>query len=276
MNPSHQLGTFIDLQQLQMVLLVGGLAVFWLLESAMPQVRTAFRARLRSGARNLGIFILCTLVTSVVIGALYYWSAAFLAVNRIGLLYMVSLPFWLALVLGFIALDFGDYLFHRISHEKKWLWVMHAVHHSEPQLDITTHLRQHPAHLVIAVGWRLAVIAAFGVPFWLVLMRDAAIVLFVEWQHSNVRVPQRLDRWLQTVIVTPGMHRIHHSPIPEETDSNYGGFLSLWDRLLGTYRAEKLPSRMPFGLRQLAPARFQSLTGMLMTPLRAWSLSGRL
>jgi sterol desaturase/sphingolipid hydroxylase (fatty acid hydroxylase superfamily) len=224
----------------------------------------------------LTLFIIGTALTSLVIGTFYYLCAAFLALNRVGLLYLLPLPAWLALLLGFLALDFTDYLYHRISHERKWLWVMHAVHHSELRLDVTTHFRAHPLHMLVAVGWRIVVIAAFGIPFWLLIVRDASVMLLALWQHANLRPVGSLDRRLQLLIVTPGMHRIHHSPLPEETDSNFGGFLSVWDRLLGTYRAQRLPSAVPYGLHQLAAARHQTLAGMLLTPLRAWRLSGRL
>jgi sterol desaturase/sphingolipid hydroxylase (fatty acid hydroxylase superfamily) len=276
MPSAHDFGIFIDLQQLQLGLLLGGLLVFVLLETFVPDARARFPARLRGGGRNLAVFALGTLATSVVLGTFYFYCAAFLAVNRVGLLYIVPVPAWLGLVLGFLAIDFSDYLFHRISHDRKWLWVMHAVHHSDPHLDVTTHFRAHPVHMLITVGWRVLVIAATGVPFWLALLHDALVIPFAEWQHANVPVAARLDRWLQAVIVTPGMHRIHHSPLPEETDSNFGGLLSVWDRLLGTYRGAKLPSETRYGLRQLAARRFQNLWGLLLTPVRAWSLAGRL
>jgi sterol desaturase/sphingolipid hydroxylase (fatty acid hydroxylase superfamily) len=276
MISGRNFSVFVDLQQLQVVLLLGGLVAFWLLETVVPDVRTAFAARVRGGARNLAIFVLGTALTSVALGTFYYYCAAFLAANRVGLLYLVPLPAWLGLLCGFLALDFTDYLFHRLSHEKKWLWVMHAVHHSDPRLDVTTHFRAHPVHMLFTVGWRVLVIAATGAPFWLVLLRDAAVIPLVLWQHGNIRLASRIDPWLRLVIVTPGVHRIHHSPLPEETDSNYGGFLTVWDRLLGTYRAEKLPAAIPYGLRQLSSPRFQGLGGLLMTPLRAWALSGRL
>jgi sterol desaturase/sphingolipid hydroxylase (fatty acid hydroxylase superfamily) len=275
MKPGDEL-QFVDLQSLQMIFVFGGLAAFLLLETVIPEVRAGIRQRLRSGSRNMALFVITTVVTSLVIGAFYFYGAAVLAVNRVGLLYASDLPGWAVIATGVIALDFSDYLYHRISHERKWLWVMHAVHHSEVHLDVTTHFRQHPLHMLVSVVWRLVVIAAIGIPFWLVLVRDALLGVLVQWQHSNVRVPEWLDRWLRPVIVTPGMHRIHHSPLSEETDSNFGGFLSLWDRLLGTYRAEKLPSPDRYGLRQLAAPAFQSVGGLLLTPIRAWRLAGRL
>jgi sterol desaturase/sphingolipid hydroxylase (fatty acid hydroxylase superfamily) len=276
MTSGNNFSIFVDLQQLQVMLLLGGLVAFWLLETVVPDVRTAFGARVRGDARNLAVFVLGTALTSVVLGTFYYYCAAFLAANRVGLLYLVPLPAWLALLCGFLALDFTDYLFHRLSHEKKWLWVMHAVHHSDPRLDVTTHFRAHPIHMLSSVGWRVLVIAATGTPFWLVLLRDAAVIPLALWQHGNLRLASRIDPWLRLAIVTPAVHRIHHSPLPEETDSNYGGFLTVWDRLLGTYRAEKLPAAIPYGLRQLSAPRFQGLGGLLLTPLRAWPLSGRL
>jgi sterol desaturase/sphingolipid hydroxylase (fatty acid hydroxylase superfamily) len=267
---------FIDLQTLQLALVFLGLIGFLVAESVVPARRTPSRVRIRSGLRNLTMYAIGTVATSVVIGTFYYVGAAFLATNRVGLFYAVPLPLWLVVVLGFLALDFTDYLFHRVSHERKWLWVMHAVHHSDPRLDVTTHFRAHPLHLIVGVAWRIVVIAAVGIPFWIVLLRDVSATLLVQWQHANVRVSPWLDRRLRAVFVTPLMHRVHHSPLPDETDSNFGGVLSLWDRLLGTYRAERQQSYGSYGLRQLVSARHQTVLGMLLTPLRAWPMSGRL
>jgi sterol desaturase/sphingolipid hydroxylase (fatty acid hydroxylase superfamily) len=266
----------IDLQTLQLVVVVAGLIGFAIAETLVPDQREALAVRTRNGARNLALYLIGIVLTTIVIGTFYYLGAAFLAANRVGLLYVVPVPTWLGLLLAFLALDFTDYLFHRISHEKKWLWVMHAVHHSDPRLDVTTQFRAHPVHLIVGLGWRIVVIAAVGIPFWLVMLRDAWSTLLVQWQHANVRVPARLDRALRVLIVTPLMHRIHHSPLPDETDSNFGGLLTIWDRLLGTYRAERLPSDVRYGLRQLAGPQHQTIVGMLLTPLRAWTMAGRL
>ena len=267
---------FIDLQNLQWAIVFAGLIAFAIAETVIPERREALAVRARNGTRNVAMYVFGVVLTSAVIGTFYYLGAAFLAVNRVGLLYAVPLPSWLRLAIAFLAIDFGDYLFHRVSHEHKWLWVMHAVHHSDPRLDVTTHFRAHPLHLIVGVAWRIVVIAAVGIPFALVLVRDAWSTLLVQWQHANVRAPRALDRVLRTVIVTPLMHRIHHSPLAEETDSNFGGLLSVWDRLLGTYRAGKLPSDEPYGLRRLAAPAHQSVRGMLLTPLAAWRLDGRL
>ena len=180
---------FVDLQKLQGGIAIAGLIAFVLAESIVPAQRASLSVRLRSGARNLAIYAIGVVLTSAVIGTFYYVGAAFLAVNRVGLLYALPLPWWLQVVIAFLALDFTDYLFHRVSHEKRWLWVMHAVHHSDPRLDVTTHFRAHPVHLVLGVGWRIIAIAAVGIPFWLVLMRDAWATLLAQWQHANVRVP---------------------------------------------------------------------------------------
>jgi sterol desaturase/sphingolipid hydroxylase (fatty acid hydroxylase superfamily) len=123
---------FVDLQTLQVLVVVVGLIAFTLAETVVPERRETLTVRARSGLRNLTLYVIGMVVTSAVIGTFYYLGAAFLAANRVGLLYVVPLPAWVSLLLAFLALDFTDYLFHGVSHEKRWLWVMHAVRHLHP------------------------------------------------------------------------------------------------------------------------------------------------
>src|SRR5207248_10361283 len=134
-----------------------------------------------------------------------------MAWQRIGVLYLLPLPAWLHAVLAFLLLDFLDYVFHRASHRVRWLWLMHAVHHSDPAVDATTNLRQHPLHILCVQGWKVAAAAAIGTPLWVFLLREIVVIAFAHVHHAAVRWPAWIDPLFAPVLLTPRAHWIHHS-----------------------------------------------------------------
>jgi sterol desaturase/sphingolipid hydroxylase (fatty acid hydroxylase superfamily) len=154
-------------------------------------------------------------------------------------------------VLGILLADLGDYLFHRISHENRLLWLLHAVHHSDSHLDFSTSLRVHPLHALALILWKLLFLAAIVIPIWAIMVRDACGIAMNQFHHANVALPNRWDRLLRKVLVTPAVHRVHHSPSPERTNSNYGGLFVLWDHIFGTYREPDGQLPEEYGLRAL-------------------------
>lgn len=162
-------------------------------------------------------------------------------------------------------------MFHRLSHNVRWLWLMHAVHHSDAQVDVTTNLRQHPLHIVFTQSWKLAACAAIGVPPWVYLAHEILTLAFAYLHHAAIRWPRWLDPALSWLVITPRMHWNHHSPEPARTNSNYGVVLSCWDRAFATLTAPATES-VEFGLRALDAPHWQSALGMLATPWRARSL----
>ncbi len=176
----------------------------------------------------------------------------------------------LSLITGFLLLDLLRYLVHRCEHAVPLFWRFHALHHSDPDVDVTTSVRHHPIEYVLgsAVYW-LAVIL-LGVPVTVVLSYGLAVFGTAAVQHGNIRLPVWLEHWLRPVLVTVDMHRIHHSVVFDEANSNYGAVLSLWDRLFGTYtslsRAEH--DKIVFGVRELPRRDCLKPSAMLLTPWR--------
>jgi sterol desaturase/sphingolipid hydroxylase (fatty acid hydroxylase superfamily) len=175
-----------------------------------------------------------------------------------------------SLVAGFLLLDLLRYAVHRCEHAVPLFWRFHALHHSDPDVDVTTSVRHHPIEYVLgsAVYW-LAVIL-LDVPALVVLSHGLAVFGMASVQHGNVRLPERLERWLKPVLVTTDMHRIHHSVVFDEANGNYGAVLSIWDRLFGTYtslsRAQH--ERIVFGVRELPRRDCLKPSVMFLTPWR--------
>jgi sterol desaturase/sphingolipid hydroxylase (fatty acid hydroxylase superfamily) len=191
-----------------------------------------------------------------------YWTEAV----GFGLLSWLSLSTVQTVLFGFIMLDLSSYILHRVSHRWPLLWRLHLVHHSDTDVDVSTSYRHHPLESVFAALWYTATILILGVPLAALLIFEALHKFFDIFSHTNMRVPKRLDTLLRWVFITPDMHRIHHSAWQEETDSNYGGLLSIWDRLLGTYCKTLSTDRA--GLNYFRSKQDQSLLGLILQPFR--------
>lgn len=263
----------MGLQRLAGVVLFGGFALMFAAEWLLPAtgVRRDW-ARIGHGAHNLLLWLAGIAVMSVVFGGTIWLLLQWMQFRRIGVLYFLSLPFWLHAVLAFALLDASDYFFHRLSHNVRWLWLLHAVHHSDPHVDVTTNLRQHPLHLIPAELWKLVACAAIGVPAWVFLIHEILNLGFAHMHHAAVRWPHCIDRAFSWLLITPRMHWSHHSPEMARTNSNYGVILSLWDRAFGTLTS-RIVGTPQFGLRALDAPRWHSAWGMLLTPWRARKLS---
>jgi len=186
-----------------------------------------------------------------------------------GLLNNVSLPAGLEVIAAVVALDFAIYLQHVLFHAVPALWRLHRVHHADLDFDVTTGARFHPIEIVLSMLIKFAVIAALGPAPLAVLIFEVLLNATAMFNHSNVRMPVRLDRVLRWLVVTPDMHRVHHSIEDHETNSNFGFNLPLWDRLFGTYKDQPDAGHdgMTIGIRDLrAPRLATALPGMLWLP----------
>lgn len=187
-----------------------------------------------------------------------------------GLLNQFDWPDWLKLVLAFVLLDLAIYAQHRLFHAVPLLWRLHRVHHADTMFDVTTALRFHPVEIALSLGIKLAAIALIGASAQAVLLFEIVLNGAAMFNHGNVTLPGWLERPLRWLIVTPDMHRIHHSTRMAETNSNYGFNLSCWDRLFASYTPA--PSRpqdtMPIGLNQFRTPRDAWLDQLLLQPLR--------
>ncbi len=249
-----------------------GFFVLILAEAAAPLVEPADqRQQLVHIGRNFGIWLATLLIGDVVFGNWILGFSTRLFDPMPGLLHGVAMPFPVLVIVGILAADLGEYVFHRLAHRYRLLWLVHAVHHSDDQVDVSTGLRFHPGETVFNLSWKLGLFWALGLPLWLVAARGLLMAPFALAQHANVRVPHRLDRALQSIFVTPAMHRVHHSPRAEENNTNFGEIFSLWDRLGGTYRASTANREPKYGLARLSGERWQTVRGMLATPVTARS-----
>lgn len=157
-----------------------------------------------------------------------------------GVLRLWAIPSWVAVIAGVALLDLAIYLQHLLFHAVPALWRLHRVHHADPDFDVTTGLRFHPVEILLSMLIKTVAIFAFGPPVLAVLIFEVVLNAAAVFNHANVRLPARAEPIVRWLLVTPDMHRVHHSKDARETNSNYGFNLSIWDRLFGTYRAQPL------------------------------------
>lgn len=224
--------------------------------------------RLVRWTSNLGIVVVNTVVLRLVFPAAAVGFAAWAETQGWGLFNAVGAPFWLAFALSLAALDFAIYIQHVMFHAVPALWRLHRMHHADLGFDVTTGLRFHPIEILLSMGFKIAVLAALGAPAAAVLVFEVVLNATAMFNHGNVRMPHRLDALLRLFVVTPDMHRVHHSIVPAETNSNFGFNIPWWDRLCGTYRAQPAAGHdgMTIGIEQFRTARDQWLDRMLVQP----------
>lgn len=188
--------------------------------------------------------------------------------NEWGLLHYVGIPDWLKLLLGFLALDLGSYLLHNLFHKSALLWRVHAIHHSDVDFDCTTGFRFHPIEAIVYVCWRIMLATLFGIGALTILLYEFWVGLQNSYGHANASFPPRLERYLRFMVVTPDMHRTHHSANPMESQSNFGIILPWWDHLFHSYHAPSNlnPSDMKIGLRSPCQENKTSVPRLLLLP----------
>jgi sterol desaturase/sphingolipid hydroxylase (fatty acid hydroxylase superfamily) len=191
-----------------------------------------------------------------------------------GLLNNLNTPRWAAVMLSLALLDLAIYLQHVLFHAVPVLWRLHRMHHADLGFDVTTGTRFHPLEMLLSMLIKLTVIAALGPPAVAVLIFEILLNATSMFNHANVRIPPGIDQVLRWLVVTPDMHRVHHSVIPAETNSNFGFNLPWWDRLCGTYRAQPAAGHegMTIGIEQFRTVRELWLDRMLLRPF--WSKTG--
>jgi sterol desaturase/sphingolipid hydroxylase (fatty acid hydroxylase superfamily) len=221
---------------------------------------------------NLGLAIVSTLVVRLVVPGSAIALALVASGEGWGLLNRLALPAWGAVLAGVVLLDLTVYLQHVLFHSVPLLARLHAVHHADPDFDLTTGVRFHPLEILVSALIKLAAVAALGAPVLAVLLFEVLLNATAMFNHANVSLPRRLEPWVRRLLVTPDMHRIHHSVVEAERNSNYGFCLSLWDRLLGTYTPAPR-GELSIGLADWRDRRaIATLAGVLRMPfLRAKS-----
>jgi len=219
---------------------------------------------------NLALVIIDTAAVRLLLPLLPVGMAVLAAEQGRGLLPGLPLPFWAKIAVAVIVLDFVIYLQHVLFHFIPILWRLHRLHHSDLDLDVTTGSRFHPLEIIISMGIKLAAVALLGAPALAVLLFEVTLNATTQFNHGNISMPAAVDRWLRLTLVTPDMHRVHHSVIPRETNSNFGFNLPWWDRLCGTYRAqpEAGHNAMVIGLKEYRDPALLTLGRLLLQPFR--------
>jgi sterol desaturase/sphingolipid hydroxylase (fatty acid hydroxylase superfamily) len=217
---------------------------------------------------NLTIVALNPLTVAFVFPVLPVGVALLAAEKSWGLFNQLTLPDWLGAIIGVVVLDFVVYAQHVLHHAIPLLWRLHMVHHADLDIDMTTGLRFHPIEIIVSMAIKLSAVAALGAPPLAVLIFEVALNATSMFNHSNIRLPKIIDRLLRLIVVTPDMHRVHHSVIIRETNSNYGFNLPWWDRLFGTYKDQpaKGHKEMTIGLSQFRDPQKLSLWNILVMP----------
>jgi sterol desaturase/sphingolipid hydroxylase (fatty acid hydroxylase superfamily) len=194
--------------------------------------------------------------------------AALVQANQIGLLHLVNMPQALGVVLGFLVLDAAIYGQHLVLHKIPLLWRLHRMHHADTDIDVTTGLRFHPLEILVSMAFKFAVIALLGIGPLTVLVFEIVLNATSMFNHANMSLPPALDRLLRLVVVTPDMHRVHHSVHTAEYNHNFGFNLPWWDRLFGTYQDQPVDGHMgmAIGLPTYREARWRSVGHLLRIP----------
>lgn len=217
---------------------------------------------------NISIIILNPIIVRLLFPIMPISLALFARANGWGLMNIYSLPFWLKIIIGVMALDLVIYLQHVMFHAVPMLWRLHMMHHADLDFDVTTGLRFHPIEIILSMGIKLAAITVIGPPALAVLIFEVLLNGTAMFNHSNMRLPLLLDRILRLFVVTPDMHRVHHSVIIRETNSNFGFNLPWWDHLFGTYRSEPAAGHdaMVIGLSQFRDEKRLTFPWLLILP----------
>ncbi len=226
---------------------VGGFILILLAESVRP-FRSMTDSRWRRYLINVFIGGSNALLLSIVLGGMIVAGYDALELRRIGLLHVWGVEGWGNVLATVVALDGATYWWHRAYHRQPLMWRMHRVHHCDLDCDVTTSGRFHLTEMVFSAVFRLGVIAALGASVASIVIFEIVFGALNQLEHANLQLPERLDRVLRAVFVTPAMHRIHHSQRLEETNSNYSTVFSWWDRLFGTYRVRVDQRAMTIGL----------------------------
>lgn len=246
------------------------LAVLWTLEGWIPFFHDFNERgkRYPHARRNfaLGAF------NALVMGALFSMSAVWTSSKAqgagMGLLPWLGLPAWAETLLAVLIFDAWMYLWHRLNHLVPILWRFHRVHHSDPRMDVTSGVRFHPGEIALSFLFRIPVVPLLGITVWQLALYETILLPVILFHHSNIAISGKADAVLRWIIVSPNMHRVHHSDWQPETDSNYASVFSWWDRIFRSYRWREDYHAIQYGLREFADPGWHTLKGILKTPLK--------
>ncbi len=253
----------------RLAIFVGLLVIMIAWEIITPR-RPLLVSRWQRWTTNFGLSILNMVIMRLTVAAAALWAANTAQQHDWGLLNLIELPHWLAIILGLILLDLAIYGQHRASHRWKWLWRLHKVHHTDLDFDVTTAIRFHPIEILLSMIYKFIMILIIGVNPVAVILFEIILSSCALFNHSNINIPSLIDKRLRLILVTPDMHRVHHSIIQSETDSNYGFSISVWDRLFSSYidQPQQGHTNMTIGLANYQDKQDVQLVNILTMPFK--------
>lgn len=248
-------------------LLIINILLFFTLESIFPFFRRqGFVSRLRHSGQNIFLGLVNGLLAALIFGGLYSKLFNWMSQNSLGLLNNLPLGPAGRTVFGLLLIDLWMYTWHRLNHTIPLLWAFHSVHHTDSEMDASTFIRFHPGEILLSSLLKLPVFLIIGPDLEIVLFYEIALNLSTIFHHSNLALPEQLDSLLRAVIVTPNMHRVHHSVKLREGNSNYSTTLSIWDRLFFSFVKPFKPAKIRLGVKGYEAAKWHTFPGMLITP----------
>jgi sterol desaturase/sphingolipid hydroxylase (fatty acid hydroxylase superfamily) len=250
------------------LILAGGIAVFWILESAVPLVR--FEYKKWSHALVNFFFTATTIVVNFALAFLLLLASQWAIGNEIGVLFLApGLPLLAQTLIGLLLLDLiSAWLAHWVQHKTPPLWKLHLIHHSDTHVDTTSANRHHPGESVVRFAFTALAVVIVGAPLWMVFLYQALSVVLSQFNHANISLPPALDRAISWVIVSPDMHKVHHHYVLPYTDSNYGNIFSIWDRAFGTFQTMDR-SKLVYGVdTHMEPAEHATVKALMTMPFR--------
>lgn len=249
-----------------MIYSIAVVLIFFVLEGLFPFFKGR-QKRISHSAINIGFGITNGIIANVLFGTLLIYIVQMAKKNSFGLLFNLNISWHIKGIIAFMLFDLWMYFWHRINHENKFLWKFHRMHHSDLAMDASSAMRFHPIEIILSSVVRLAIIPLLGMDIVFLAIYKLVMSPVILFHHSNVSLSEGSDKMLRSIIVTPNMHRVHHSQVWDETNSNYSSVFSFWDRIFRSFKKRNDPQDIKFGLRILKEDRWQSIKGMLLTPL---------
>ena len=237
----------------RMAILVSGLLFFWIIEGSIPLLQLQYtKSKIKHAATNFG-FTVIHLVIHTFLAVLIVMLSDWCRLQQFGIVYWLNAGIGTTILIAFLTLDFfGGWLVHITEHKVPVLWRFHVIHHADNNVDVTTGLRHHPGESVLRGLFFFIGIIVSGAPMYAVMIFQTVLIIATAFTHANISLPKRLDKALSYVLISPNMHKVHHHWKQPYTDSNYGAILSIWDRLLGTFKKLE-PSEIKYGLDRYYP-----------------------
>ncbi len=258
----------------QVIVSLAGLIVLGVYESLHPFLdfyQQKKNKRTKHFARNLVLGVVNAIVIVTLFSGLWLWATVWANEHNFGLFnwldsFATNLPAWIRLLGVLLLFDLWMYLWHVINHKIPFFWRFHKVHHADPFMDVSTSTRFHIGEIVFSSAFRIGVLLLLGMHLWELLVYEIIAIAVIQFHHANIQIPKKVDRLLRRVIVTPSIHKVHHSNWQPETDSNFGTIFTFWDGLFRTLRVRTDFKHFSFGLEEYPPEKEQEVKDLFKMP----------